>query len=167
MYSMRPATNHDLDNLVALYTDATAYANTVGHIDWKMPFPPELIDELIAQRELFCIDDDNGKIVASFQLKSVADQQKWLSADAERFVYIGKLATTSSMHGTGFGRRVVFPRIIDYARQKGRLGIRLECLADNSRLKNYYLGSGFADKGDITLSRNGATLALSRFEKLV
>ncbi len=165
---MRLATDRDIIKLTELYNSATAYANTVGHIDWAMPFPLKTIAKLIDQRELYCIDDsDHDTLVASFQLKNVADPQKWPVPNNENYAYIGKLAIASSMHGTDFGRRVVFAQIENYARQNSLTGLRLECLADNPGLKRYYLGSGFVPKGEITIQRNSNSITLARFQKLL
>lgn len=162
---MRLATNQEAHNIRQHYDEVTAYANRVGFIDWPNPFPLETIDSLIARNELFVWGGEAIKTAARVSL--VASDVIWSqSEDNQRYVYIGKLAGASSIRGTGYIRNTVLAEVADFAANADKIGIRLDCLASNEGLYNYYTRLGCQDRGISTFwsQSQDSEIVVQRFE---
>lgn len=163
---MRLARTADAKNLASLYTEAATYAQTVGHIDWENPFPIQTINEFIAEQKLFCSYDENGLPIASARLTHEGNEKIWQVFDDNQYLYVSKLATANSLHGTGYVADVMFPDIIERASQSRSNAIRLDCLADNPRLIRYYSRLGFSALGihSFYSEKQQRMLAVMKFE---
>ncbi|MFO0920405.1 MAG: hypothetical protein U0451_01910 [Candidatus Saccharimonadales bacterium] len=162
---MRLATNQEAPDIRQHYDEVTAYASRVGFIDWPNPFPLETINSLIAKNELFIWGDEAIKAVARVSL--VASDVIWgQSEDNQRYVYIGKLAGASSIRGTGYIKSTVLTEVADFAANTDKIGIRLDCLATNKGLYNFYARLGCQDRGISTFwsQSQDSEIVVQRFE---
>lgn len=165
---MRLAEHEDLPRLAMLYTDAKHYADQVGYIDWDAPFPEAILRGFIEQSELHCSDDNRG-IQASVRLSDEANKEIWSSFLPARSLYVSKLATAASVHGTGYAEHVVLPYVLDVARHRLAESVRLDCLADNPGLIRYYTSLCFVSLGDVGFysQRQQKDIFVTRFEMQV
>lgn len=143
---MRLAVHEDLDELKVLLTESTEHANQVGHIDRPKTFSNEYFTPFIEAGELYCFDVGN-RVVGIARLTE-ADPPPTIWEDVEaKYLYVGKLATSHLVRNTQFFPTVMLPYITDEAKQREKIGIRLSCLADNQKLKDFYTRIGFNNIG--------------------
>lgn len=68
--------------------------------------------------------------------------------DDGRAGYVHSMAIRTAMHGKGVGAAILEWAMAEVRRQ-GRRRLRLDCLADNSRLRRYYEDQGFVHQGEV------------------
>jgi ribosomal protein S18 acetylase RimI-like enzyme len=166
---MRLAYQSDIENLVALYTEAATYAGEVGHIDWENPFSVQVVKKFIEEKELFCVDGENDLPAAAVRLTTEGDNRIWQPNEISAHLYISKLATANSVHGTGYTSSVVLPNIVTRASEAECDGIRLDCLADNPGLIRFYSRLGFSALGirSFYSDKQQRPLTVMCFEQLI
>ena len=142
---MRIADHTDKVALHTLYNQAVLHANEVGHIDWPSPFPMKLVDELIGTNELYCFDGRDG-IDGALRVSEQPDRRIW--ADDKPALYVSKVATSDATRGQRYFETIMLPWVVSVAGPNR--AIRLDCLADNGRLKAYYVRLGFMGLADVT-----------------
>lgn len=143
---MRLATLEDIAGLQNLFTESTRHANQVGHIDRPDQFDNEYFLPYIGAEELYCFEATDT-IVAAARLTETDPPPKIWDENEERYLYVGKLATSDSVRGTQFFPNVMLRQILEEARVRNKTGIRLSCLADNRRLIQFYSCIGFNNLG--------------------
>lgn len=142
---MRLATEPDIPQLVQLYNEAFVHAKNVGDIDWQPPLNSDYVQGLMADNSLY--RDDGDSISAAVKLTNKADLRIWHGL-TQPALYVSRLATANSVRGTDYVEHSVVPFVFDVAKPEGR--IRGDCLADNERLKSFYLKLGATPLGNIT-----------------
>ena len=96
------------------------------------------------------------------------DRMVWPDVRRGEAIYVNNLVVQR-----GWGHRGVGLRILEWverdARAKGRLFLRLDCVADNQFLRRYYADAGFMDRGEIEARypHPFGAMRLQRFEKRV
>ncbi len=137
----RSASIHEIDLAVAILTEAAEWSVSVGNLhSWPRPFPSEIPRRSAARGELFLVESPANGIVATITLQW-EDPLFW--GDQPPVAgYVHRLAVRRALTGKGLGTQV-----LDWAgervRQAGRKYLRLDCAADNPRLKAYYEAHGF------------------------
>jgi ribosomal protein S18 acetylase RimI-like enzyme len=92
----------------------------------------------------------------------------WPDAAPEDALYVHSLAVRRSCADQQLGLR-----LLDFAGHRaaslGRASIRLDCMANNAFLQEYYTRAGFADRGEVETEFPApvGTLRLRRYEKRV
>jgi ribosomal protein S18 acetylase RimI-like enzyme len=92
----------------------------------------------------------------------------WPDMTADDGVYVHTFAVARAWASRGLG-----PRLLawteSHAAALGRQWVRLDCMADNQFLQNYYAQAGFRERGDIDarFPEPVGTLRLRRYEKRV
>jgi len=162
---MRLAEIKDLDDLVSLYQEATTHAHTVGKIDWPNPTTESFVAELVSSGELYCFEQA-GKIVAAAKLSPHGDVRIWGGQPAPA-TYLAKVATGNQVRGQAYFRTAMLPAIVGRFGSSGLL--RLDCLADNERLQNFYIELGFVRLGDVKFfsEKQQKVLAVTRLERSI
>ena len=158
---MRRAGQDDVARLTEVYSDALEHANNVGHIDWPNPCTADFVSELVSTGELYCFGKD--LVLAAAKVSSYPDFRIWKDA-GKSGLYLAKIATSSQVRGTRYFERNMLREIADLA--VDGVPIRLDCLADNPRLKTFYSGIGFSEVGDVTFysEKQNKHLTVTRFE---
>ena len=162
---MRIAVQEDLEDLKVLFTESTEYANQVGHIDRPQTFGNEYFTPLIEASELYCFD--KGDRVAGIARLTEIDPPPTIWEDTEnKYLYVGKLATSNLVRNTQFLPTVMLPDIADEAKQREKIGLRLSCLADNQKLIDFYSRLGFNNVGmaEILSSFYKKRISVTKFE---
>jgi GNAT superfamily N-acetyltransferase len=143
----RRAKAEALPLVMAILTEATAWLATKGIDQW--PSPPN-----IHWQRRMAAAIERGEVY----IAGTADQQLaivrltwsdpyWPNDDEAGYVH--SMALRDSAHGQGIGGA-----ILEWAaaqtRQNGRWRLRLDCQADNERLRRYYEAYGFKYQGQIS-----------------
>ncbi|MBH5338788.1 GNAT family N-acetyltransferase [Streptomyces pactum] len=101
------------------------------------------------------------EVVATFAVEW-ADVEVWSDTGTEGAAYLHRLAVLPACHGRGIGGALV-----DWsqrrAAERGRSLLRLDAVATNTRLCQWYARLGFAQRGEVTLP--GWTRPSMRFER--
>lgn len=163
---MRLALENDIPELRTVYNDAMIYAESVGHIDWPSPFPVSALRELITNKELYCFEV-SGQVIAAQRINYERDERIWEN-DGQEHIYIGKVATASAVRTQNYFGSVMLPAAIKQS-VKDTDSVRLDCLADNVRLKNFYSRVGFTSLGNATFysEKQQRPITVTRFERLI
>lgn len=164
---------NELPDLQEIYNQATVYARTVGHIDWPFPMPKYILENFYMKKEMYCIrglvigiDPDYAEEpVAAIRLSTEPNPQIW--QDDIRALYIGKMAVGRDARNLDVATKVIFPAVHEMAEQRDLSEVRLDCLADNERLRRFYERT-FTERGEVEIvSSSGAKILLARFSSEV
>lgn len=162
---MRRATTLDTEAIKQVYQDSFRHAHTVGTIDWPDPSNTPLVDELISTQELYAFEQE-GTIVGAARLSEHADPRIWADQTTSA-LYLAKLATSEKVRGTNYLQTHMLPEIEAHANESKSL--RLDCLAENARLKTLYLRLGFTALGNASFfsDKQHKEITVTKFERQI
>jgi GNAT superfamily N-acetyltransferase len=153
-----PATIEDRSVIREILEEAQSWLATKGIAQWTMPFDDAWLTPRIESGEFYVACLANEPVAAVRLLW--ADPLFWGEWERGDAAYLHSLAVRRAYAGQRLGARVVH-WAAEEARAHGRSFLRLDCLAENRRLGDYYRDLGFAALGPATVG--GATMML--FEK--
>lgn len=164
-FTLRRATDGDLDGVLALLAETAGWLNRRGVRQWPAAgFPAGRISPLIAEGVLYLLDegDGSGRPVATLALDTHADPEFWAPQDEpDSALYVHKLAVARGHAGGGLGEA-----LLDWAGLRvlaqGRRWLRLDCSKDNARLQDYYRGQRFAHLRTVDLSHRASGALFQR-----
>jgi GNAT superfamily N-acetyltransferase len=141
----------------ALIEEAAAHLTARGIRQWTPgALPAFVIPRDIARGDVWVVRA-SAALAASVTLQD-EDPETWGPSDG-RALYLHRLVVARAHAGTGLGRRLlVWAR--GEALARGRLTLRLDCVASNVFLRSYYASAGFAERGEVDVRG----LRLARFE---
>jgi GNAT superfamily N-acetyltransferase len=142
--TVAPAVPDDGPVIVGILEGAQRWLATKGIGQWVLPFSAEWIDPKIAAGE-FWVVRLRGEPVAVFRLLW-SDPFFWGERDDGSAAYVHTLAVRRDHAGQGIGSWVL-GWVEDRARAEGRRLLRLDCMADNRALCEYYERAGFVALG--------------------
>ena len=131
---------------------------TINYPKWEYKiYPSELSvrEKTLANQQLMCID--NNTIVGAFVLNN-DPQGNYEKAEWTRKLLLGEymvchtLAVSFDVQGKGIGKEMV-EFCIQYAKDHGYKGIRLDVVPDNLPARGLYEKCGFKYVGDVDLER--------------
>ncbi|NJM40442.1 MAG: GNAT family N-acetyltransferase [Anaerolineae bacterium] len=142
---MRPVTPEHIGVVLALLDDVAKWMLAKGVQQWESP-PPQWVRDLIAEEipkgNVFLAWLD-GAVVGTVRL----DWQKDAMWPTEREAgYVYTLAVHPSQHGKRIGEAML-SWAAQRIRERGKRWMRLDCIASNQALRDYYSGQGFAFLG--------------------
>lgn len=145
-YTIRLASESDLDAMMALRSEAERWMEQAGIEQW-VPLHSQqsrrlLVDSVRAAEAWVVTEGSTGHVVATASLKG-PDLDYWTEADGlDDAVYIYKIIVARSHSGRDLGGA-----ILDWAsrraEEEGRRWLRLDCRRDNVGLHAFYLRHGF------------------------
>jgi GNAT superfamily N-acetyltransferase len=143
IYTIRTATDADLDTLTALRRYAESWLREAGIEQWTdHTRGMAVIKAGIAAATTHVVLDDRGETVASLTLNG-PDPDFWTAADApDTALYLYKFMIGPKARGTGLGDALL-NWACTQAQQHGKTWLRLDCWRTNTRLRTYYLRRGF------------------------
>ena len=165
-FALARATADDLDQLIELLDDVSAWLRGRGIAQWPAHFSIDWLAPAVAGGETWLAHVD-GRLAGTVTL-SWSDP---LWPDDGAAGYVHRLAVRRD--AAGLGRR-----LLDWAAAitigAGRDRLRLDCVAWNQRLRDYYEAAGFAHCGDSEVrgapgqrAATGSVTVVSRFERLL
>ncbi|WP_158598237.1 GNAT family N-acetyltransferase [Falsibacillus albus] len=105
------------------------------------------IKESIEQNQTYSVKRD-GRLIASFTLyESQGEWDRYIWGQSKiPAVYLHRLAVDRTLVGQGIGKEII-KWIEDYLKNKGWTQLRLDCVAGNRKLNDFYLQAGFGKIG--------------------
>ena len=151
---VRRAEPEDLDDVVAILSEAARWLLSRGIRQWPDPFPAGRVSALLERGE-FYVGRVEGEVVATLALLW-SDPEFW--GDQPPVArYVHALAVRRAYAGRGLGTS-----LLDWAEAEtaasGREYLRLDCMSDNPVMRAYYEGQGFEPQGEADLGDFRATL---------
>jgi len=136
----------DKPDLEAIYADVGSWLHDVKGItdQWPRRWGTKLLDRLIDARVLY-VAELGSEIVGSFLYSDRGDAWVEKSRDA---MYLGGLAVIRKFSGNGYGTELVKWAKAETERI-GKQRLRLDCVASNKTLQNYYRSLGFRSVGEV------------------
>jgi GNAT superfamily N-acetyltransferase len=133
------ASQPDQAIVTEILEDTRSWLHAKGIKQWPFPFTSEWVNRCLEKQEFFLANVDQVT-VGVFRLFS-SDPSIW-GENADDAMYIHTLAVRRSWQGHGIGRDLL-AWAEDYTVQNHRPYLRLDCLAENSVLCQYYEQAGF------------------------
>jgi GNAT superfamily N-acetyltransferase len=153
--NVKRARHEDADIVAELLDEATVWVGELGFEQWPLPFPRDELAEAIDRGEVYVVEGEDDEPVATLVLLQ-DDPQYWGDRPQDAF-YLHKFAVRRDRAGRGIGAAVVEWANAEAA-EAGREFLRLDCLCDNPRIRDYYEDLGFEHRGDLVL--NGRNMSL-------
>ncbi len=141
---IRQARPADIGPVIAILEDAAQRAASKGMAMWPLEFPRQPVAEAIERREVY-LAVLNRQAVGTLTLQW-SDRLIWgdMPDDAG---YVHKLAVRRAYAGRQLGRR-----LLEWAERTvaaaGKQYVRLDCLALNPVLRDYYERAGYVYRGE-------------------
>jgi len=152
--SVEHATPADAQAVEGLLDAAATWHQESGIDQWSPGRFGEEVREVAVAGDLYVARHDAG-IVGCFMLEAACPPwlEPWLverDRSPSEAMYLGRLAVARELSGQGVGIE-----LLDEARElaatAGSSFLRLNCPAENERLRRYYLDAGFEDIGEAEL----------------
>jgi ribosomal protein S18 acetylase RimI-like enzyme len=144
---VRRAGPADVDEVVAMLSEAARWLLSRGIQQWPDPFPRERVERLVRRGDFYVALLD-GEPVATLALQW-ADPAFW-GDQPDDAGYVHGLAVRRTHGGRGLGAM-----LLDWAEAevgaRGREFLRLDCLAENRALRRYYEEQGFEPRGEVAV----------------
>jgi len=134
--------------VAGLLDEATVWVNDLGFSQWPLPFPRDQLAGAIERGEVYVVESEDGEAVATVSMLP-DDPLYWGDQPPDAF-YVHKLAVRRDQAGRGIGAAIVEWANAEAA-EAGREFLRLDCLADNPGIRDYYEDLGFEHRGDLVL----------------
>ncbi len=151
---VRRAEPDDLDDVVAILSEAARWLLERGIRQWPDPFPRDRVAALLDRGELY-LARVGGKPAATFALLW-SDPDFW-GEQPPVAGYVHAIAVRRAYAGLRLGER-----LLDWAEAQvaaaGRELLRLDCMRDNVVLEEYYERLGFEPRGEAVFEDFKATL---------
>ena len=144
---IKPADSADFPVIMEIFTEAAAWLEEKGIDQWASPpneFFRQRVAEAIERGEFYTV----GIVTNRFGvLRFIWSDPYW--PDDGLAGYVHSLAVRPSMHGQKLGEMMLSWAMIRAKREKKQF-LRLDCRADNGRIRRYYEEQGFVYKGEVT-----------------
>jgi GNAT superfamily N-acetyltransferase len=145
---IEPAKVSDVEAIVTLFSQAAVWLTTQGIEQWPIEPPTHFWSFLrrkIREGDVFVARAENGRLLAHIRFEYKAS--KIWPDDPTQTAYIRGLVIANEVRGQGVG-----VTMLDWARAyvsaQGCKRLRLDCLARNGRLCQYYSEHGFTFVGE-------------------
>ena len=157
----RAADDRDLDAAVEILEEVARWGEATGYPSWEPGQFRSLagrhrvrVQEALANGDLY-VARVGGEPAATISLFEI-DEVFWPGAPRDA-LYVHKLAVGRSFGGLGLGGSIL--RWADErATSKGKAFLRLNCAAEQPRIRRYYEEAGFVHRGDRTANDFRAAL---------
>jgi GNAT superfamily N-acetyltransferase len=153
--NVKRARHEDADTVAELLDEATVWVGELGFEQWPLPFPRDELAEAIDRGEVYVVEGEDDEPVATLVL--LQDDPQYWGERPQDALYLHKFAVRRDRAGRGIGAAVVEWANAEAA-EAGREFLRLDCLCDNLRIRDYYEDLGFEHRGDLVL--NGRNMSL-------
>ena len=150
-FEMARAELADLDDVVLVLEEASAWLRSRGIHQWPAKFSADWIGPSIRRGETW-LATVGGHLAGTITLSSV--DPAWPD-DAGDAAYVHRLAVRRGSPGRG---RALLDWAAATAQAQHRSLLRLDCVSSNVRLRRYYEEAGFQPRGEASI--HGATVTL-------
>jgi ribosomal protein S18 acetylase RimI-like enzyme len=136
----------ELDEVVAVLSEAAAWLRARGIEQWPDPYPAAWVEPSIERGETYLARE--GDTVAATITLRWEDPAFW-GEQPPVAGYVHGIAVRRQFAGAG-------PELLEWADEQvgaaGRQFLRLDCRSDNARLRKYYEDQGFVHRGHATVA---------------
>jgi GNAT superfamily N-acetyltransferase len=157
MQSLRKASREDIPAVCEVLQDACDRLQELGIKQWPKTIPLSFVEKAVDRDEFWIVGID-GRVSAVYRLLW-SDKATWGPDDGLNG-YVHTLAVHRHSSGIGLGGRVL-TWIEKQVLSSGRERLRLDCVAHNQTLRQYYVRAGFQPVGE----RRVRLAVLALFEK--
>jgi len=152
---VRHASRDEASIVLALWQMSARWLNAKGSNQWR----PEYfeLDQVLAfmtNGSDVYVAEHEGTIVGTYVL-TWSDPTIWRELDHNDAGYIHRFAVNRDYKGLGIGSLLI-QSAMEEIRLRGRKVVRLDCMADNPRLNQYYRDLGFEFVRRLELGNNWA-----------
>ncbi len=145
---IKNSTASDTDEIFRLYAIASAYQKAKQNVVVWPQFEPRLVATEIAENRQWKLIIDGE--IACVWATTFSDAQIWEERNADKAIYIHRIATNPSFRGKNFvGIIVAWAK--QYATTIDKDYVRLDTLGNNTKLIEHYTNAGFTFLGMVTL----------------
>ena len=158
-----PATDADAETVRSILLEAAQWIHAKGIDQWRIAeFTKEYVLDNIQGGDVFLAYDGGAPIgtVIVRRKPGPFDRQIWGERADEQAAYVHRLAIRTKYHGQGLGGQIL-GWAEDESVRAGKAYVRLDCMADNEALNQYYQRFGFAHQG----VHSAGCFSVSRYEK--
>lgn len=137
----------DLPVVLDILAEAAAWIKDKGIDQWPSPpnaFWRQRLQGMVERGEMFTVGIVTNRLA---MVRITTSNRHW--PDDNLALYVGLLAIRTQMHGHGLGAHILTWAALK-AQREGKRFLRLDCLASNRRLCQYYEEQGFVYKGRFT-----------------
>jgi GNAT superfamily N-acetyltransferase len=152
IFVIERAQSEDVVAIVALFEDAAVWLESQAIFQWPTEVSPRFYTFLrnrIKEKEVFVARGENGRLLGHIRFE-YKPGKIWRD-EPMNTAYVRGLVIANDVRGQGVG-----VLLLNWAqaqsRQRGCTRLRLDCVAENGRLRQYYADYGFAFLGE---SRSG------------
>lgn len=139
---IRPARTDEAPVVLNLWQMSARWLNARGIYQWRPEhFYIEKVIRFMSDGSAVYLAELDSKYVGTYVI-TWADPYIWQELDSLEAGYIHKFAVNRDYQGRGIGS-VLLQSAEQQIRQQGRALIRLDCMADNTRLNQYYQEHGY------------------------
>ncbi len=156
---IRKCTEQEIVKVGEFYDQVVKYlCENVNYPKWTYKeYPSEPFVRAMVEEGSQFVCYEEGEIVGAFVLnqdpQGKYDNATWSKELFEKEVMIcHALTTKTDIRGKGLGKEIV-TFCVDYAKEQGMKGIRLDVVPDNIPAKKLYEKCGFQYVGDVDLER--------------
>lgn len=140
--TIRLATAADLDNVLTLLNDTSAWLKSRGLNQWGNGFGPERIGPMVDRREVYIVHDGDTPI-ATAAASMEGDADFWTPTELDdNAIYLSKVTVARDRTGEGLGE-MLFRWLVDRAARDGIDLVRLDAWRTNGNLHAYYERTGW------------------------
>ncbi|SFB04896.1 Acetyltransferase (GNAT) domain-containing protein [Lentibacillus halodurans] len=163
-YTIRQASVKDADTVTRILRDAAQWLINKGIHQWDYYLSDDAaaeINQAIKAGTTYIVEDRDNQAIATFNLsmeQSELDISIWGARDDEA-LYLHRLAVDKDCRHKQIGRRLLEWIHVNSHLDRGVL--RLDCVADNLSLNQFYADAGFTFSGHIHAKK----IQFSRYEK--
>lgn len=138
----------DIDDVFKLYAMASDFKKKVSGVEWP-EFNRGMIETEIQENRHWKIVVD-GQVACVWSI-TFEDPQVWEERNEEPSIYLHRIATNPSFRGQKFVEQIV-EWSKQYAQSHGKIYVRMDTIAGNQRLTDYYVKCGFSYLGTKRMS---------------
>lgn len=140
---IRSAGHDDLDAVLDLFREATAWLAAKGVDQWQWEPRIEQVRSDIEQGNVFVGEDDKGRIIATVTVDTFADPDFWRPEDdPSSALYVHRMIVTRDHANQGLGNELT-QWVEQFAAALGYDYVRLDCYRSNTGLHRYYKTHGW------------------------
>lgn len=139
----------ELNVVMEILDEAAVWLSAKGIRQWLSPPPKSLwdfVEREIEKDQVFLVrTQPDNYAVATFRL-AWTDSKLW--NDAKEAGYVYSLATRTRVKGYGVGG-IILNWVKAYIKSNNRKYLRLDCIATNPAIRQYYENLGFVYRGQV------------------
>ena len=140
--TIRLAAAADLDDVLTLLNETSAWLKSRGLNQWGNGFGPERIGPMVNRREVYIVHDGDTPI-ATAAASMEGDTDFWTPAELDdNAIYLSKVTVARDRTGEGLGE-MLFRWLVDRAARDGIDLVRLDAWRTNGDLHAYYEQTGW------------------------